>query len=50
MGVTADDLRMLDAATLRAKENIDAMNATLDVSLERAERFFAEIESIRKAA
>ncbi len=50
MGVTVDDLRLLDAATLQAQEDIGAMNATLDVGLARAERFFAEIERLRQTA
>ena len=50
MGVTLDDLKLLDAATAQAQQDIAAMNATLDGGLARADRFFAEIERIKEAA
>lgn len=49
-GVNEDDLRLLDEATKRAKTEIDEMNRTLDLGAARAEKFFAEIEAIKKAA
>lgn len=49
VGVTANELQLLDVATKRAREDIDAMNTTLGRVLARAEGFFAEIEQIRQA-
>ncbi|MCE2970853.1 MAG: hypothetical protein LW847_11665 [Burkholderiales bacterium] len=49
-GVTADDLKVLDAATRRVEADLADMNATLDRGLARAQDFFAEIERIRASA
>jgi hypothetical protein len=46
-GVSADELRLLDAATRQAKVEIDEMNAMLDAGQTRALKFFAEIERIK---
>jgi hypothetical protein len=49
-GVTLSDLELLDLATRRAKDDLDAINATLDAGLRRAATFFAQIESIKAGA
>ena len=49
-GVSTDDLRLLDEATKQAKTEIDEMNRILDAGAARAEKFFAEIEALKKAA
>jgi hypothetical protein len=41
------ELEFLDMATRKAKEDLDAINATLDAGQRRAETFFAQIESIK---
>lgn len=46
-GVSKSELELLDLATRRAKEDLDAINATLDNGHRRAEVFFAQIESIK---
>jgi len=46
-GVSATELRLLDAATRQAKLEIDQMNAILDAGQARARKFFAEIEKIK---
>lgn len=46
-GITVDELRMLDAATARAKQDIDEIIAILDAGQRRAEAFFREIEEIK---
>jgi hypothetical protein len=46
-GISLPDLELLDLATGRAKEDLDAINATLDHGQRRAELFFAQIESIK---
>lgn len=46
-GVSKSELELLDLATRRAKEDLDAINATLDNGQRRAELFFAQIESIK---
>lgn len=48
MGLSIDDLKMLDETTRRAKVEIDEMNATLDIGLARAERFFAEMDRLKE--
>ncbi len=48
MGLSIDDLKMLDETTQRAKVEIDEMNATLDIGLARAERFFAEMDRLKE--
>jgi hypothetical protein len=46
-GVTLPDLELLDLATRKTKEDLDAINATLDNGERRAELFFAQIASIK---
>jgi hypothetical protein len=46
-GITLPDLDLLDLATRRTQENLDAINATLDQGARRAELFFAQIEAIK---
>ena len=46
-GVSKPDLELLDLATRRAKEDLDAINATLDAGQRPAELFFTQIESIK---
>ena len=46
-GVSAAEIRLLDAATCQAKLEIDQMNAILDAGQARARKFFAEIEKIK---
>lgn len=46
-GITVDELRILDAATARAKQDIDEIIAILDAGQRRAEAFFREIEKIK---
>ena len=41
------ELEFLDMATRKAKEDLDAINATLDAGQRRAETFFAQIASIK---
>ncbi len=47
-GVTVDELELLDAATLRTKQEIDEINVILDRGRARAESFFKEIETIKR--
>ncbi len=42
-GLSADELRLLDEATLKAKQDLDEMNALLDQSLARSKKFFEEM-------
>lgn len=46
-GVSMSELELLDLATRRAKDDLDAINTTLDNGQRRAELFFAQIESIK---
>lgn len=46
-GVSAEELRMLDAATRQAKVEIDEMVATLDAGQARARKFFAAIGKLK---
>jgi hypothetical protein len=50
VGVSAEELRMLDEATRKAQSEIDEMNAILDAGAVRAEAFFAEMDRLRAAA
>jgi hypothetical protein len=47
LGVSQNDLKMLDAASCQAKTDIDAMNTMLDASLQRAKDFFSAIAKIK---
>ena len=49
-GVTVNELKMLDAATKRAKADLDAINAILDSGQRRAAKFFRDIEAARAKA
>ena len=49
-GLSADELRLLDEATLKAKQDLDEMNALLDQSLERSKKFFEEMNRLRSQA
>ncbi len=46
-GVSLGELELLDLATRKTKDDLDAINATLDNAQRRAEMFFAQIESIK---
>lgn len=46
-GVSTDELKLLDAATRRAKTDIDDVNAILDHAQIRAEKFFSDIELLK---
>jgi hypothetical protein len=46
-GVSMSELELLDLATRRAKDDLDAINTTLDNGQRRAELFFAQIASIK---
>jgi len=46
-GVSLGELELLDLATRRAKDDLDAIVATLDAGQRRAEEFFAQIEAIK---
>ena len=47
-GISVDELRLLDEATRRAGEDIDAMIAVLDAGAARSKRFFSAIERIKR--
>ena len=47
-GATIEDLQLLDAATRHAESDIQEMIRTLDAGKKRADKFFAEIEKIKK--
>lgn len=47
-GATIEDLNLLDAATRHAESEIDEMIRVLDAGKKRADKFFAEIEKIKK--
>jgi len=49
-GVTPQDLELLDAATKRAQQDIEAMLATADEMLASHERFLREMRRVRKEA
>lgn len=49
-GVSLSELELLDAATQRAKADLDAIAAVYDQAERRAALFFAQIESIRNNA
>jgi len=48
-GVSAENLQLLDEATRRAETEINEMNAILDRANARAQRFFKEIDQLRRA-
>lgn len=45
-GVTAEDLKLLDAATLETKKHLDAMIEELDAANKKLDAAFAEMERI----
>jgi hypothetical protein len=47
-GVTPQELELLDVATKRAKEDIDAMLETVNDMLRSHQRFLKDIEKLRK--
>jgi hypothetical protein len=49
-GVSAEELRQLDAASRRAEADIAEMVATLDRNAREHRRFLAQIEKLRRAA
>lgn len=49
-GMSVQDVKMLDETTRKAKSDIDEMNATLDVGLARAEKFFSAIAKVKVPA
>jgi len=50
LGVTADDIKMLDAGTIKAKADIDAMLADLKQNSQEHEAFMREIQRLRQAS
>jgi hypothetical protein len=46
-GVSLPELELLDAATQRAKADLDAIAAVYDRADRRAKKFFAQIEAIK---
>jgi len=46
-GVSLPELELLDAATQRAKADLDAIAAVYDGAERRAKKFFAQIEAIK---
>jgi nucleoid-associated protein YejK len=50
MGVTVADVSMLDAATLRAQDDLRAMVAELKGNSAEHKSFMSEIKRLRKAA
>jgi len=49
LGVTSDDIKMLDAGTLKAKADIDAMLLDLKQNAKEHEKFMREIKRLRQA-
>ncbi len=47
-GVSVDELKLLSAATTRAKSDINEINATLDNAQKRANKFFRDIAAIKR--
>lgn len=50
LGVTAGDIKMLDAGTIKAKADIDAMLADLKQNSQEHEAFMREIQRLRQAS
>lgn len=48
MGVDVQDLRLLDAATLRAKADLDAIVEVLDANAREHRSFMSEIARLRR--
>ena len=49
-GLSTDELRLLDEAALKTKQDLDEMNALLDQSLARSKKFFEEMKRLRSQA
>lgn len=49
VGVSAEELQLLDETTRRAEAEIKEMNAILDRANTRAARFFKQLEQVRAA-
>jgi hypothetical protein len=49
-GLSTDELRLLDEAALKTKQDLDEMNALLDQSLARSKKFFEEMNRLRSQA
>ncbi|MSQ58755.1 MAG: hypothetical protein EXR36_03690 [Betaproteobacteria bacterium] len=49
LGISAEDLDMLDKATAQAKNDIDGMIEILDLGARRAEAFFKKIDAIKRS-
>ena len=47
-GVSADELKLLDAATRQAKVDIDDINSILDRAQTRADTFFREMAAVNR--
>ncbi len=50
LGVTTDELKLLDEASRKAGEHIDAIRADLASNTKEHKSFMREIEKLRKAA
>jgi hypothetical protein len=50
LGVTSEDIKMLDAGTIKAKADIDAMLVDLKQNAKEHKDFMREITRLRKAA
>lgn len=50
LGVTSEDIKMLDAGTIRAKADIDAMLVDLRQNAKEHEDFMREIKRLRRKA
>lgn len=50
LGVTADDIKMLDAGTIKAKADIDAMLVDLKQNAKEHADFMREIKRLRQVA
>ena len=50
LGVTSEDIKMLDAGTIKAKADIDAMLVDLKQNAKEHKDFMREIARLRKAA
>jgi hypothetical protein len=48
LGITAEDMEVLDKATVKAKRDIDEMIEILDKGAIRVDAFFKEIERIKQ--
>ena len=49
-GVTVEELKLLDAATAAAQRDIIEINQVLNAGHKRAEKFFKDIEAVKRGA